>query len=352
MAYDASRFPDIFQKMVERLNTTCPNEVVGVECNSASNLCALVSPFGDVEGLRILLKDNMWLAHTVWTNWRGCFFIWVRVSGWRPQNCILPSCLWIADGILPAVEVAGPDYYYGGFPDTDYGSTIKQIKFSEIKWSPNLHEEFLLMRLEDEFGPLLQMSDQHPVLSLTTASRFIISRLGLRYRYQTDSFTMIDDVSGKPVILTKNRLAETIQGWLSKKAVAAGMPPLPEPMVAEVITTIIKRIAIGQEEGLKQFLNGCVSRQAGASVTMAELLAGYQRFCEDEGAALLPARKFYQAITASLRLRFGVAKSHDIGRRSPSGMETDKSGFRNISLKAERSDTSDASDVSDTSDAS
>ena len=85
---------------------------------------------------------------------------------------------------------------------------------------------------------------------------------------------------------------------------------------------------------------------------MAELLAAYQCTCEEEGAAMLPARKFYKEITDACRRQFGVAKSHDIRRRSLDGKETAKSGFRNLSLKFNSPDTPDASETSDTSDAS
>lgn len=346
MPYEVSRFPDIFQKTLERLKTTCRNEIVGVECNTTSNLCALVCAYEDADKIRTFINENPCVAHTAWTTWRSYIFIWANVTGWRPQNCILPGCLWISDGILPAVEVAGSDHYPNGFPDTEYGSAIKSVKFSDFKWHPNLHEEFMLLRLENESGPLLQVVDQRPVLNLITASRFVITRLGLRYFYQTDSFTMVDG-DGNRTSLSTNSLTKVIEDWLVKRSAKVGISASPERMVSNVIAAILKQIAIGPEEGLRRYLNECVERRIGTSVTMAELLAGYQAHCDALGAARMPPRTFYQAVTVSVKQRFGVAKSHDIGRRSPGGKETDKSGFRNLSLNGNRLDTSDTSDTSD-----
>ena len=345
MPAEASRFPGFFQQMLEKFKIRCPNQIVGVKCDSESNLCVLVCHLDDQEQLNLTLKANPWFRQTVLTTWCSTVFVWFRVTGWRPHNCKLPGMLWISDGILPAVKIGGPELYPDGFPHKDFGTALRQIEFADLKWNPGLHEEFMLLRHEDESGRLLEVIDQRPVLNPTTAARFLIARLGLRYRFQTDGFTMTD-AGGKTMSLTKRNLALTIQDWLNQKSDQAGLPPLPETMVEEVLAKIIKAVAIGPEEGLELFVSRCLSRRAGSSVTMAELLTEYERFSEARGVAQLPARKFYQAVTVSLRNRFGSAKSRDIRRQGAEGRVTDKAGFRNLSLKSDWSDASDASDAS------
>ena len=48
MPYEPSRFPDYFQKLLERLKTTCQSDIVGVACNATTNLCALVLAFNNI----------------------------------------------------------------------------------------------------------------------------------------------------------------------------------------------------------------------------------------------------------------------------------------------------------------
>jgi hypothetical protein len=354
MPYEPSRFPDYFQKLLERLKTTCQSDIVGVACNATTNLCALVLAFDNITESQWFVQENSWLISSMCTTWNNkMFLIWLKMTGWRPPNCILPGGgVLITNGILPAVEIAGAAAYSGGFPDEKYGKAIKQIEFTEFAWPPNLLEVFLLWKLESQFGPLIYTNDSsnRPVLNVATAARFFITRLNLRYLHQTDSFTLTDaeGLAG----LARQDLAALILDWLGKKTASAGIAAPGDAVVADVISEIIKITAIGAQEGLRRFLNKYVERRTAGSVTMAELLAAYQCTCEEEGAAMLPARKFYKEITDTCRRRYGVAKSHDIRRRSLAGKETAKSGFRNLSLKFNSPDTPDASETSDTSDAS
>jgi hypothetical protein len=353
MSYRPSCFPDHFQKLVERLKPACANEIITVACNASSNLCALIGAFNDIDESQWLFKENPLLVSSACTTWRGILFIWLKMTGWRPPNCILPGgCMLITKGILPVVEIAEATAYPDGFPVTHFGRAVKQIEFAKFVWPPNLHEEFLLMKLESQQGLLIRTNNpsNRPVLNLATAARFFITRLNLRYLHQTDRFTMsdADGLAG----LARQDLSALIQDWLGKKTASAGIAAPGDAVVADVISEIIKITAIGAEEGLRRFLDQCVERRMGASTTMAQLLAAYQCTCEDQGAALLPARKFYKMVTDACRRRFGVAKSHDLRRSSLAGKETAKSGFRNLSLKCNSSDTSDGSETSETSDAS
>ena len=256
----------------------------------------------------------------------------------------------ITDGILPVVEFAGASAYTDGFPVTQFGRVVKEIEFTKFIWPPNLREEFLLMKLENQFGSLIIKNDPslRPVLNLATAARFLISRLNLRYRYQSDGFTMSADDGLAD--LARTDLAAVIQDWLAKKAAKAGIAAPGDEMTNAVIGEIVKITAISTQEGLRRFLDKCVERRAAESVTMAELLELYQKTCEDEGAAMLPARKFYREVTDACGRRFGTAKSHDIiRRRSLDGKETARSGFRNLSLKCNSPDVSEGSETSGTS---
>ena len=329
------------------------HKFIGVTCDATTNLCAIVVPLAKLANLKLILKETHWLSSTVMTSWQKLAFIWFRVEGARPGNCKLPDCcLWISQGLLPAVANYGPHTYPHGFPVCNWGKIVKQIKFSEFKWHESLHEAFLLLQTEEKFGRLIQLDglSNQPILNLPTASRFLIKRMELQFVFQTDGFIITDD-SGKRVPRTREDMACVIEDWLSKKAATLGITRFDDTLVQGLINTIIKHIAIGEEEALRMFLSQCVERRPGSSVTMSEMCIAYQDYCNGLGAAVLPPRAFYRQVTVAIQQRLGVAKSHDIRRCGPDGKETAKAGYRNISFKRGSPDASDGSDASDRSDA-
>jgi hypothetical protein len=344
---DDGRIPVIFQQSVKQLKITCLNEIVGVSCGDNSNLCVIVASYDDTTLLAKILELNPELHKTVWTTWHRIIFIWLRITGWRPRNCALAGCLWIAAGIIPAVEVADATHYCNGFPVTDRGSTFMTIKFSDLKWPKILHEPFLLERLEGQYGQLFQTGPRRrESFSFQTAAQFFAATLRLKYSRRAESFTICSE-AGEPTPVQTSTLTDFISEWLHAKVETAAVRfPAGDPVTS--IITALKDICVIEKtdelNGLLNFLRERLERKAGSSLTTKEMFDHYLAYCKASGAAIYPERAFYKRLAVEMKYLYQACKAHDIKRSNQNGGSTDKYGFHHVAIKSIALEAADASE--------
>jgi len=68
----------------------------------------------------------------------------------------------------------------------------------------------------------------------------------------------------------------------------------------------------------------------GETLTVAEALAGYIEFCNNEGGARYSTRQFRDKLGDAVKREFGIGKNHDTLRNGQA-----KRGFRNLRLKGQ-----------------
>ena len=346
---EAAGFPAAFQKLLKQSKTTCVNEIVAASC-SASNVCAIVVPFNDAAALREILTANPWLHETVWTTWQGILFIWFNVTGWRPRSCALPGFAWISEGVLPAVELAGPEFYPDGFPVKDKGGILKTVTFEQFSWAPEIHELFLREKMIRLHGQVFRTVPGHRVVvNVETVAQFAATLLGLQYSRREATFTTRYE-PGTVKLLQKSALADLIAEWLNREAVKAGVKlPAGDP-VAAIITRLEQRCAaefIDAAEGFRIFLRERIECKTGASLTTREAWAGYRGFCKQLGAICYPERAFYTHFAGAVKMLFGVCRAHDIERGQENGGIKSAYGYRNLAVRAAVAEPSEPSEAAE-----
>lgn len=328
--------------------TALDEQIIAMPCGIDTSPCAIAFSCDCFDQLDAFLRANTWTRSTVITYWRDVMFIWLRLDGFRASNLATTDCRWIADGLVPVADLTGADSQ-GQFPA--FGSAIKTVSTAEIKWPQiEMQEAWLLQQLEAEHGKLIQiMPDGHVEVGVATATSFTAKRLGLKYNHITDGFTMA--ISGdKPEPVETQKLNELITGWLTMKAVRAGVPLQVDDAVAAIISELNASCGISAPEGLKMFVEECVELKAGASVTTRELLDAYRVFCERHGSAAYSGRAFYKQFAEAAAGQFSARKAHDLMRPKHDGGLTARCGYRNLAVNCP--DASPSSDPSDWPDAS
>ena len=306
--------------------------IIAIQCGTETGLCAVAFSCDRFDQLDAFLRANKWISHTVITYWREVMFIWLRLEGIRPTNLTTLDCRFISDGLVPVADLTGADSQ-DQFPAI--GSTIKTVSLADIKWPKiEMQEPFLLQRLEHEHGKLIQVMPAGRVeVCVATATCFTATQLGLKYNNTTDGFTMA--INGEnPGPLETQRLHELISGWMTAQADKVGVQVPLDETVPAIIEALKARCGIGAPEGFRMYMNDCVERKVGATVTTKELLEAYRAYCARRGTAQYSGRDFYMQFAASAKELFGVTKSHNVKRAKLSGGTTALYGYRNLSVKS------------------
>ena len=323
--------------------------VMTVPCGAASGLAVLAFTTDNPAAMQSLVLDNPWLLKTVITTWRTLMFFWVRLDGYRPANRSLPDFYWISDGLIPLADVVADG---SGEPvSPTRGQTITTMRFQDFNWPQAIHEIFAAERIVRQYGQVIQLgrgNRQH--FSLQAVAHLFAASLGLKYECQSSTFSICAE--GSTERIDRRKLAELVAAFLYEEALKADVK-FRAIETTDGIMDILKRICgTSEREGLELFLSSRVEQKKGATVTMAELWNSYRTYCEARGAGVYPEREFYIHATASIRSRFGLSKSRDIGRPDASGKTTARAGFRSLAIKEKSSTVADVTDASDGSDTS
>jgi len=334
------RFPDVFQDSMKELKITGRDDhLIAASCGTGSNLCAIVAAINNPTMIKKILELNPWLHDTAWTTWRGLVFIWVRLEeSWRPGNRALPGLLWIADGILPAVDIADATLYPRGFPVTHQGAAVLAVKFAGLNWSSEINELFLFEHMEALHGKLVQQAGPRKwVLNYMTAAAFLGEALFLAYDKNTDSFLMMPTGKSSPEPMSKIILYEAVSIWLKDQAVKYPRSFPVGDHVKRIVSGIKECFAIerpDERKGLDQYLNERLERRPGSSLTTGELFDDYAAYCQSTGLAAFPQCVFLDKLTKAIREKFGLTKVHNVMRHHGDlGRMTARYGFNGLHIK-------------------
>jgi len=304
--------------------------VVAIACGMPSQgLCALIVPSRPAADQ--FLKANPGLADTFVTAAGNVHCIWMRLSGWYPDNVSCGGMEWVSTGL-----VLVPDLTARYSPT----ATVVSTTFASLRWPPELDLQFFEAKTVSEFGPFFLGSERSKKINLATFARVIAHAAGLKFDTETETFSQQKPNEKFPEMVTTAFVTDLVAQSLTR--VAAADPDFPArelrlPRVRALVAHMKLAVAFTRtdaNDSLVQYLRTWICPMPGGTLTVRELFEDYMMFCRGGGKAALPESEFRVKATKYIRELFGVAKRHDVMRaHSMHDRDTARYGFSNLGFK-------------------
>jgi hypothetical protein len=181
-SFDVRLRPE-FRKHLKVIPTS-PIKLLCVHCGERSdNLCAIY--FGDKTGMANFLQENPNLAASLVTVGAGWGIVWLRISGFRPENTDFVNGLWVSSGPAPVAILLDPTTA----PNfATYGKILSK-KFADVEWPMPLKDSFIARDIETELGPAVtQDKRKNGRLNLTTFAQIAGRKADLFYDVDANVF--------------------------------------------------------------------------------------------------------------------------------------------------------------------
>ena len=325
---------------------------IAARCGVHSHNLAAIR-FHDETARADFLVRNPDLQGTLLTSSPNGFFVWVRIEGWYPENHEHPICDWISDKFVAvAIRQADSKYRF----DNQGHPTV--VSFRQIVWPADLAMHWAWKITASEYEILAEDKHGGPVVNDDfVASMFINMHANISFNPVIGTF--YERLAGGRI---RTHYVEEVQKSMHQvltyirktaKHVAAkanGKVKLyvdSGPGHLKALTELLKILAVkpfevpetakvpaeeGDEQAtcFEEYVLTQLEEAPGETLTVAEALAGYIEFCNNEGGARYSTRQFRDKLGDAVKREFGIGKNHDTLRNGQA-----KRGFRNLRLKGQ-----------------
>jgi hypothetical protein len=326
-----------------------PKVIAAVVCGHApQSLHAIV--FSDEKQFTEFKEANPALIDTLVTWWpldpeNSINVLWLRCSDGIAKDVSCGPLTWVGTGVVPVAIAHLETKHF-----IRKQGPIAEVKFSEIKWPPEMKNAFDIGRLEESFGPRYTcIGGNKTILNGTFWASFVAQRTGLTFVVDKNAFSVSDN--GAVQVPDENVLLTVMQILRKASTVDYGFPsanlrPAMAKKIVEEMKLVTALLLPGKKEALDEYLDTRVEKCFGHSLTVLELYSDYRDFCEGRRFHHYPPTAFQRLIADVLEKKFGVMKSHDIERPGNDGLPRARRGFHALSLKdLDQEMPADVSDV-------
>jgi hypothetical protein len=286
------------------------------------------------------------LAGTLVTTTSNLIYIWLRASGWHPQNTASDGMIWVSTGF-----VLVPDILVNGTP----APTVVTSSFAGLRWPPDLDSKFHAAQTFEEFGPCYQNVGKKKQINLASFARIIARPLGLKF--DADAQTFCRQKLGEKSIesISTANVIELVITFLTK--VAAEDPTnFPEgelclPRIKQLIEHIQLATAFARpnlHESLIEYVRTRLCQKPGRDLTVQEIYGDFLVYTRERNLPLYPKSKFYMELAGVMQATLGVLRVNNIRRPVPGiPHTTSRRGFHGVAFRTDGLDGAGANDGSD-----
>jgi len=321
--------------------------VAVIESGQASQgLCTLIVP--SRSAAEQFLKANPGLADNFVTSAGDAHCIWMRLSGWYPDNVSCGGMEWISTGL-----VLVPDLTARYSPT----ATVVSTTFASLRWPPELDLQFFEARTVSEFGPFFSGTGKKRRLNHATYARVFARSTEYKYDPDDGSFYLQGRFAASRVVIPTAHISQMILQSLCKMAATdPGFPKneLRPPRIQAVVehlklvTAVVRPDA---HESLVEYLHDWICHKPGSNLTTAEIWSDYVIYVRTRKLAMYPPAMFYVELPAVMRAQFGVSRVNSLKRPVVGANgSTARRGFNGVAFKANIGDGRDVGDAKDAGD--
>ena len=299
---------------------------LAVLCGPASGNLAAIT-FLTSADLQVFLADNPALQTSLITGNSAGTTVWCRINDLCPANHTAAGMTWTSIGVIPVYSRRGN----APFTPIKDGHPVA-INFTSIKWSPALADTF---RLDLSQQRCRMVVEGKQTFSPCFAAHYYAYASNIAYDPDTSTFFRPEGPSNLRRNINPTVVMAEIADCLRKltpTALAMGVTINIGVTLLRAILNELKFVALKQspreQDGLETFVSTAIVRQAGADVTVGELLTAYVAFCKAHGFPAYTDTEFTNLITPLIKEIHRTSKSNDVVRNG-----TSRRGFHNLQLK-------------------
>ena len=326
----------------------CPEHTACVHCGPQSGgLCALV--FFEANAYHAFLRANPGLANTLWSNWAGVYYIWLRLPGWAPANDSAPGMLWVSSGLVPVFNLVPEEAIAPYVPD----KKVLQTTYAAVQWPKAFEKSFFIDHTIFEFGPLIQPVKNTHELNHAALARILPRMLELYYDQDAQGFVMRRADKPMEVVTTDAVTRMVMDCLLHHLKMEPGFPM--NKLNATRVKALIEEIKIvvgfrrpSAAAWLKEFVHGLLCLKAGGNLTVEEIHGAYLRHGRAQDSTLFPRSKFLVELPRTILATFNLTRVNNVLRPvAGTARWTARRGFNGVAFKSDGGDSKDGGDGAD-----